>query len=115
MRFQGEISRLNYALDILELMRLRFCQKPFKPGVLLLQLGEPFGLFCLHAAVELTPAVVGWLKDLQHSAGVCDGLVLDKQLVSRFELADDLLGCVKGAFHGGVPGPVWPDEDSHSP
>jgi hypothetical protein len=22
---------------------------------------------------------------------------------------------VAGSFHGGVPGPVWPDEDSHSP
>jgi len=22
---------------------------------------------------------------------------------------------VPGAFHGRVPGPVWPDEDSHSP
>jgi hypothetical protein len=22
---------------------------------------------------------------------------------------------VPGAFHGEVPGPVWPDEDSHSP
>jgi hypothetical protein len=21
---------------------------------------------------------------------------------------------VAGSFHGGVPGPVWPDEDSHS-
>jgi len=31
------------------------------------------------------------------------------------ELADDLLRCVPGAFHGDVPGPVWPDEDSHSP
>jgi hypothetical protein len=36
-------------------------------------------------------------------------------LLCRFELADDLLGCVPGAFHGRVPGPVWPDEDSHSP
>jgi hypothetical protein len=22
---------------------------------------------------------------------------------------------VADSFHGGVPGPVWPDEDSHSP
>jgi hypothetical protein len=22
---------------------------------------------------------------------------------------------VPGAFHGGIPGPVWPAEDSHSP
>jgi hypothetical protein len=58
--------------------------------------------------------VVGGLRDLQNSAGLCDGLALGNQLVSRFELADDLLGCVTGAFHGGVPGPVWPDEDSYS-
>jgi hypothetical protein len=32
-----------------------------------------------------------------------------------FELQDDLLGCVPCAFHGGVPGPVWPDDNSHSP
>ena len=91
--------------------------------MLLLELGEPFGVFCLHAAVELSPAVVGGLRYLQYSAGVCDGLALGKQLVSRsllrrslrLELADDLLECVTGAFHGGVPGPVWPDEDSHSP
>jgi hypothetical protein len=39
---------------------------------------------------------------------------LGNQLVSRFELADVLLRCVAGAFHGGVPGPVWPEEHSHS-
>ncbi len=89
----------------------------------LLQLAEPFGLFCLHADIQLTPAVVGGLRDLQNLAGLCDGLALGNQLVSysllrrslRLELADDLLGCVSGSFHGGVPGPVWPDEDSHSP
>ena len=37
------------------------------------------------------------------------------QLLGGLELADDLLRCVPGAFHGRVPGPVWPDEDSHSP
>jgi hypothetical protein len=36
------------------------------------------------------------------------------QLLRGFELADDLLGCVPGAFHGQVHGPVWPAEDSHS-
>ena len=66
-------------------------------------------------------AVVGGLRHVQNSAGVCDALALGNQLVSRsllrrsvrLELADDLLGCVTGAFHGEVPGPVWPDEDSH--
>ena len=31
------------------------------------------------------------------------------------ELADDLFRCGPGAFHGGVPGPAWPAEDSPSP
>lgn len=30
-------------------------------------------------------------------------------------LSDDLLGGVVPAFHGASPGPVWPNEDSHSP
>jgi len=37
------------------------------------------------------------------------------QLLGGLELADDLLGCLAGLFHGGVPGPVWPYEDSQSP
>ena len=44
-----------------------------------------------------------------------NGLALCDQLLSGFELANDLLGGVADSFHGGVPGPVWPDEDSHSP
>ena len=37
------------------------------------------------------------------------------QLFGCLELADDLLGCVHGAFHGRAPGPVWPDDEvSHS-
>jgi len=39
---------------------------------------------------------------------------LGNPLLGGLELADDLLRCVPGAFHGEVPGPVWPDEDSHS-
>ena len=45
---------------------------------------------CLHAAVELSPELVGGLGDLENSAGVCNGLALGKQLFSSFELADDL-------------------------
>jgi len=63
----------------------------------------------------LPPTVVGRLRHLDHSADVGDGLALGDELLGRFELADDLLGCVAGSFHGGVPGPAWPDEDSHSP
>ena len=67
--------------------------------------------------------MVGRLRHLDHAADVGDGLALGDQLLCgsllrrsrRLELADDLLGCVPGAFHGRVPGPVWPAEDSHSP
>jgi len=78
-------------------------------------LGQPLGLLGLHAAVELAPAVTGGLRHLQCTADIGDGLALGQQLLSGFELTDDLLGCVAGSFRGGVPGPVWPDEDSHSP
>jgi len=69
----------------------------------------------LHAAVELPPAVVGGLGYLQHPADLGDGFPLSDQLLRSLELADDLLGFVVGSFHGGVPGPAWPAEDSHSP
>ena len=80
--------------EILEhrLFELCFCYKPFEPRALLLHLGEPFGLFCLQAAVELTQAVVGGLGDLENSPGVCNRLDLGKLLVSCVELAVDLLG-----------------------
>ncbi len=32
-----------------------------------------------------------------------------------FELAADLLGRLHGALQDRVPGPAWPDKDSHSP
>jgi len=55
------------------------------------------------------------MRHLDDTADVGDGLALDDQLLGSFQLADDLLRRVPGAFHGRVPGPVWPDEDSHSP
>ena len=55
------------------------------------------------------------LRHLDDAADLDDGLALGDQLLSGLELADDLLGCVANAFHGEVPGPVWPVEDSHSP
>ena len=55
------------------------------------------------------------LRHLDHSAEVGDGLVLGDQLLSSFELADDLLRRMPGAFHGEIPRSVWPDGDSHSP
>ena len=47
--------------------------------------------------------------------GVVTGVALGDQLLGNLKFAGDLLRCVPGAFHGRVPGPVWPDEDSHSP
>ena len=47
------------------------------------------------------------------AADIGDGLALSNQLLRGFELADDLLGSVADAFYGEVPGPVWPNKDSH--
>lgn len=55
------------------------------------------------------------LCHLEDAADVGGGLALGDQLLRRFELADDLLGCVPSAFDGRIPGPVWPAENSHSP
>jgi len=88
------------------LLQLGFCQKLFEAGVLLLQLVQPLGLLGLHTAVELPPAVVGRLSDFKDATNVSNGLALGQQLLSGFELADDLLGGMAGSFHGGVPGLV---------
>ncbi len=63
----------------------------------------------------MAPAVVCGLSDLKDTADVGNGFALGNELISCFELADDLLGCVVGSFHGGVATPAWPDVDSHSP
>ena len=55
------------------------------------------------------------MGDFDGSANVGDSLALGDQLLSGFELADDLLSCVADLCHGEDPSPVWPDEDSHSP
>jgi len=44
-------------------------QRPYELDVFFLKLAQPFGLFCLHSAVELSPAVVGGLEELENSAG----------------------------------------------
>jgi len=59
--------------------------------------------------------VVGGLEGHESSAGVRNCMALNKQMISRFELADDLFGYVPGAIHVDVPDPVWPVEDSRSP
>jgi hypothetical protein len=69
------------------------------------------------------PSVFLGMRHLDDSADLDDGLALGDQLLGgpllrrslRLELADDLLRSVPGGFHGRVPGPVRPDEDSHSP
>lgn len=67
--------------------------------------------------------MVGGLGHLNGAGDIGNGLALGDQLLSGLELADDLYsfgeafgyGCVADAFRGEVPGPVWPDKDSHSP
>ena len=45
----------------------------------------------------------------------CPGGGGGDQLLGGLELADDLFRRVPGASHGEDPGPVWPNEVSHSP
>jgi len=97
------------------LLQLRFCQKLYKPRVLLFQLSQPSGLLGLHAAVLLSPEEIRGLCHLDNTADLDDGLALGDQLLRGFQLADDLLGRVPGALHGYVSGPVWPDEYTHLP
>jgi len=58
---------------------------------------------------------MGPVQKNQSTSDLNNGLALGDQLLGGLELADDLFRCVPGPFHGGVPGPVWPAEDSHSP
>ena len=53
--------------------------------------------------------------NLNGEAVIGDGVTQGDQLLSGFELADDLLRVVADSFHGEVPCPFWPDENSHSP
>jgi len=79
------------------------------------QLGKTLGLLSLHTAIKVAPAVIDGLRHLLFSAEVDNGRAQGGQLLSGFELADNLLGFVAGSFHGGLAGSGWPDEDSHSP
>ena len=60
--------------------------------------------------MKLPSALVSVLSDLQVTADVGDDLAPSQVLLSRFDLADYLLGCVADSFHGGVPDPVRLDE-----
>jgi len=50
--------------------------------------------------------VIRRLRDLDDTADVGDGLALDDLQLGSFQLADDLLRRVPGAFDGEIPGPV---------
>jgi len=50
----------------------------------------------------LAPKVVGGLGNLEDATKIGDGLALGDLLISRFELADDLLERVEISYHGGV-------------
>lgn len=50
--------------------------------------------------------VIHRLGHLNGATNVRDDLALDYQLLSGFELAYDLLGCVTDTFHGGIVSPV---------
>lgn len=92
-----------------------FSLKLLEQGFLPLHLGESPGLLGQHAAVLLPPAVAIRMPHLDQGADVGVVFALGDQLLCRFQLADDLLGGVPGAFHGRVSGPVWTEEDSHLP
>ena len=92
-----------------------FCQQFLEPGILLILQDEPFGLFDLNPSVLLPSALVRWLRQVDQAVVVGDRLALGDKLLDSFELADDLLRCVHGAFHGGGSDPVCQDKVSHSP
>jgi hypothetical protein len=59
-------------------------------------------------SVLLSPAVVGGLRHLDHTAVIGDGFALGDQLLGGLERSDDLLRRVPRPFHAQVPSPVWP-------
>src|SRR5690606_29042328 len=62
-----------------------------EPGVLGLELFEPFGLVGLHAAVLGYPAMPGRFGDLQVPTHLSELLAAPEQLVALGQLADDLI------------------------
>ena len=82
------------------------------------QRGEHLGVqeFIPEASVErFCKAVLPWGSwldigraggDLDGAADVVNGLALGDQLLSGFELTNDLIRCMADSFHGGVPGIV---------
>lgn len=63
------------------ILQLGFYQKLFQQGVLLLQLGQPFGLLGLHPAGLLPTAVLSRLSRFDDDEGIDKGLALGNQLL----------------------------------
>ncbi len=73
-----------------------------------------FGLLGLHPAVLLLhPEVLDRVRYISGTTDFGESLVQLDQLLRGFDLAGVLLACVADSFHGGVPGPVLPDQDSY--
>ncbi len=96
---------------------------PDQAGGLFCQLGELPDIPGLQDLAPLPPAVVGQLvtsMTRQTSATDLPAEMAGSGALSFAEalgqmLADDLLRGVANSFHGGVPGAVRTDVDSHSP
>lgn len=85
----------------------------FHAGVLLLKRSQLHDLLDLPRKALLPREVIRRLRHLaqetlRHSLG------LRNQPLGRFELVDDLLGCMRGSFHARLPGLTWTGEDDHS-
>jgi hypothetical protein len=90
-------------------------QELLEPFVLLLEPSQRPGFLGLHAAMLLPLGVVIQLRHFDDTAYLDDGLPMLDQRLSGLGLAENLLLRMPGAFHGEVPGPVWPGKDSHPP
>lgn len=72
---------------------------PLEPGVLLLQLLRPLGVIGLHAAVLVSPPVVGVFGDFQALTHLDNSGSLNEPPVGLAQLAHNLLRRVVPALH----------------
>lgn len=72
-------------------LQLSFGKQPLQSGILFLDLFQTLCAIGLHAAVLVTPPVVGLLSDAEFTAGIGDGAALAEDPVSLPELPNDLL------------------------
>jgi len=54
------------------------------------------------------------LGNLNGETDIGDGLAMSDKLISRFELADDLLDSVANSFHGELANPALKNVNYHS-